>query len=484
MPPLIVPRAEHTLSRKDVDPEALKVLYRLKDAGYTAYLVGGGVRDLLLGRRPKDFDVGTDAHPYQVKKLFRNCFIIGRRFRLAHVRFGAKVIEVATFRRQITDEEAAAAEAREAEARAREAGAPAAEAGAPDAAREAGARDGEGAGPEPRQEGARGGEGAGPEPRQEGARGGRRARRPPPLQHENTFGTPEEDAFRRDFTITGLFYDIATFSIIDYVGGLDDLRARVVRCIGDPVVRFREDPVRMQRAVSLAARLGFAIDPPVLDALAAERHRLALAAPARLVEEYYKILRSGAAEATFRDLRRLGLLEPLSEALQQRAGDALWASLARLDAHRRRFAAAPAALTTGVLLGSLIVPLGFSQGGGPAWMEGGDRPGLSLGVLPLSRRDVERVRQVLMLQRRLREPSRSPHARRMLMRRSAFPDALTWLEIHGDAPDALEYWRGRQGGDAQPAEAGDAPRDPAGPPGAPASRRRRRRRGRRRPRPE
>ncbi len=179
--PLIVPREAHTLSRRDVDPDALKVLYRLKDAGFKAYIVGGGVRDLLLGRRPKDFDIGTDAHPYQIKKLFRNCFIIGRRFRLAHIRFGTKVIEVATFRRQVTEEEQAEAEAR--------------------AAAEAGA-------------GAEGGGEAGHGPHDH-------------LVHrDNTFGTPEEDAFRRDFTLNALFYDIATFSIIDYVGGLEDLRAR------------------------------------------------------------------------------------------------------------------------------------------------------------------------------------------------------------------------------------------------------------------
>ncbi|HSP91651.1 MAG TPA: hypothetical protein VLN08_12120, partial [Vicinamibacterales bacterium] len=200
MLPLVVPREAHTLSRRDVDPEALKVLYRLKDAGFKAYIVGGGVRDLLLGRRPKDFDIGTDAHPYQIKKLFRNCFIIGRRFRLAHIRFGTKVIEVATFRRQVTEEEQAEAQAH--------------------AAAEEGA-------------GAQGGgeEGHGPHDHL--------------VHRDNTFGTPEEDAFRRDFTLNALFYDIATFSIIDYVGGLADLRAGVVRSIGDPVVRFREDPVRM-----------------------------------------------------------------------------------------------------------------------------------------------------------------------------------------------------------------------------------------------
>jgi poly(A) polymerase len=423
MPPLIVPREAHTLSRRDVDPDALKVLYRLKDAGFAAYIVGGGVRDLLLGRRPKDFDIGTDAHPYQIKKLFRNCFIIGRRFRLAHIRFGAKVIEVATFRRQVTEEEQAEAHARaQADARA-------------DATEGGGVRHGE---------------------------------HDHLIHRDNTFGTAEEDAFRRDFTLNALFYDIATFSIIDYVGGLEDLRARVVRCIGDPVVRFREDPVRMQRAVSFAARLGFTIDPPILDAIASERQRIALAAPARLAEEYYKILRSGAAERTFRDLHRLGLLEPLSEVLQAHAGGALWASLARLDAYRLRAEVPSAALTSGVLLGSLIVPLGFSQAGWPAWMEDEGRPGLNLGVLPLARRDVERIHQLLMLQRRLREPSRSSHARRMLMQRSAFADSLTWLEIHGDAPDKLAFWR-EHGAAAEP----DA--------GTPGPSRRRRRRGRRRP---
>jgi len=401
MLPLIVPRDAHTLSRRDVDPEALKVLYRLKDAGFKAYIVGGGVRDLLLGRRPKDFDIGTDAHPYQIKKLFRNCFIIGRRFRLAHIRFGTKVIEVATFRRQVTEDELAEAH-------------------------------------------------------------------DPLIHHDNTFGTAEEDAFRRDFTLNALFYDIATFSIIDYVGGLEDLRSRIIRCIGDPVLRFREDPVRMQRAVSFAARLGFTIDPPILEAIATERQRIALAAPARLAEEYYKILRSGGAERTFRELHRLGLLEPLSDVLQARAGEALWASLARIDAYRLRFGTAPPTLTNAVLLGSLIVPLGFSQGGWPAWMEHEGRPGLNLGVLPLARRDVERIHQVLMLQRRLREPSRSSHARRVLMQRSAFADALTWLEVHGDAPDMLEYWRGHG---TAPASEGET--------GAPAPRRRRRR-GRRR----
>src|SRR4051812_31729871 len=274
--PRIVPRQEHPISRRDIDPDALKVLYRLRQGEHVAYLVGGSVRDLLLGRRPKDFDIGTSAHPYQVKKLFRNCWIIGRRFRLAHVKFGQKVIEVATFRRQVA------------------------------------------VGEEVVQDGV-------PAPDPSTADGKRL------IHHDNTFGTPEEDAFRRDFTINALAYDIATFSIIDYVGGLEDLEARVVRSIGDPETRIKEDPVRMLRAVALAARLDFTIDPPLAAAIRAHRHEIAKSSPPRLLEEYYKILRAGSAERTFRTLSEIGLLEPLSAELHERAGDELWESLASLD---------------------------------------------------------------------------------------------------------------------------------------------------------
>src|SRR6187455_2731751 len=237
-PPRVVTRAEHTISRKLIDADALKVLYRLHQNEYVAYLVGGSVRDLLLGRRPKDFDIGTSAHPYQVKKLFRNCWIIGRRFRLAHVKFGSKTIEVATFRRQV------AASTPEVEM---------AEVLPPDRADEA--------------------------PDADRLEADARRHRDRLIQRDNTYGTPEEDAFRRDFTVNALFYDIGTFSIIDYVGGLDDLDARIIRCIGDPDVRFLEDPVRMLRAVVLAARLQFDIDAPVLDAITTHRHEIARSAP-------------------------------------------------------------------------------------------------------------------------------------------------------------------------------------------------------------
>jgi poly(A) polymerase len=405
--PVVVPRAEHSLSRSQIDADALKVLYRLHQNDYVAYLVGGSVRDLLLGRRPKDFDIGTSAHPYQVKRLFRNCWIIGRRFRLAHVRFGTKTIEVATFRRLITAEELAAAEA------------------APPEALEA-------------------------------TDIGTAESRDRLVHRDNTFGTPEEDAFRRDFTINALFYDIGTFSIIDYTGGLQDLRDRLVRCIGDPTERFQEDPVRMLRAVAMAARLDFHIDPPIERAIAVHRHDLTRSAPARLMEELYKLLRSGAAEKAFRMLADHRLLEPIAPELQTKASQGLWKSLAALDAYRARFEVIPDTLTNAILLGSLLVPVGYNvRGLTPPIPAGGDgrrasaphgadgrEPRLSIGMLPLARRDVERLRQLLSLQRRLADTTLSPRGRRALMHRGPFQEALTWLDIHGESPELVEHWRG------------------------------------------
>jgi poly(A) polymerase len=413
--PRIIPRAEHPISRRDIDPDALKVLYRLRQYDHVAYLVGGSVRDLLLGRRPKDFDIGTSAHPYQVKKLFRNCWIIGRRFRLAHVKFGAKVVEVATFRRQVAPGEEVVQD-----------GVPAPDPNTPE------------------------GEHL--------------------IHHDNTFGTPEEDAFRRDFTINALAYDIASFSIIDYVGGLEDLRAGVVRAIGDPEVRLREDPVRMLRAVALAARLNFTIDPPVLEAIRTHRHEISHSSAPRLLEEYYKILRAGSAEKTFRMLADLGLLEPISAELHRGAADPLWRSLAELDAYRRRFESTPDTLTNPILLGSLLVPLGILLGSGRP-----KEPLPKLGSLPLARRDVERLRQLLGLQRRLRDVTAGSRTQRALAHRSLFPETLTWFEIHGGDPDTVGKWKTvvAQG----PVEGEDLPVEghELGP------RRRRRRRRRRRP---
>jgi poly(A) polymerase len=420
--PVVVPRAEHAISRKQIDPDALKVLYRLHQNNFAAYLVGGSVRDLLLGRRPKDFDIGTDAHPYQVKRLFKNCWIIGRRFRLAHVRFGPKTIEVATFRRQLTAAELAI-----------------------------------------------------PEEPHDGIPLEHAGHHDRMLHRDNTFGTPEEDAFRRDFTVNALFYDIADFSIIDFTGGLQDLDERVIRCIGDPTERFQEDPVRMIRAVSMASRLDFRIDPPIDTAITAHREELSRSAPARLVEEIYKLLRAGSAEKAFRMLADRRLLEPIAPELQKRASEGLWRSLAALDTYRRQFDETPETLTNAVLLGTLLVPVGYDFRPPPVVFSDDGRlkkePALSLGLLPLARRDVERLRHILSLQRRLLDLHLSPRARRALMHRGPFREALTWLEIHGHAPEALEHWRGFI----------EAAKTFDGEEGADVPRSRRRRRRRRRP---
>jgi poly(A) polymerase len=416
--PRIIPREEHTLSRRDIDPDALKVLYRLRQADHVAFLVGGSVRDLLLGRRPKDFDIGTSAHPYQVKKLFRNCWIIGRRFRLAHVKFGTKVIEVATFRRQLAPGEEVVQD-----------GVP-----APDPSTVEGQH---------------------------------------LIHHDNTFGTPEEDALRRDFTINALAYDISNFSVIDYVGGLEDLRAGIVRSIGDPDVRLREDPVRMLRAIAIAARLDFTIEPSLLEAIRTHRHEIAKSSAPRMIEEYYKILRAGSAEKTFRMLAGVGLLEPTAPELHKGAGEALWQSLAALDAYRRTFTATPETLTNAILMGTLLAPLGITVS------HGREAPLPRLGVLPLARRDVERLRQLWALQRRLRDTSASPRAQRAIAHRHIFPDALTWLEIHGQSPDLVAHWKALTPQSGESAEAGQ-PAAEGETPGPFKRRRRRRRRGRRR----
>ena len=280
---------------------------------------------------PKDFDIGTSAHPYQVKKLFRNCWIIGRRFRLAHVKFGTKVIEVATFRRQVAPGEEIVQD-----------GVPAPAITAPEPA-EASLADPADAGSAIAAVASRRGETA-----------------DHLIHHDNTFGTPEEDAFRRDFTINALFYDIATFSIIDYVGGLEDLRAGLVRSIGDPEVRFREDPVRMMRAVALAARLDFTIDQPSLDAIhdpsTRNRAQLPAAAARGVLQDSPRRIGGDGRSASWRSsgcsnrFRRSCITAP-----PRRSGN----RSGRSTAYRRRFESMPDTLTNAILLGSLIGPLGL-----------------------------------------------------------------------------------------------------------------------------
>ena len=245
-PVRIIPRDQHNVSRKDISPNALRVLYRLRDAGFSAYLVGGAVRDLLVGGHPKDFDVATDATPEQVRQQFRNCRLIGRRFRLAHVVFGREIIEVATFRANVDD-------------------------------------------------------GSGDRETHEGGR----------LLRDNVYGTIEDDAVRRDFTANALYYAIEDFSVRDYVGGFEDVQARVLRLIGDPESRYREDPVRMLRAVRLSSKLDFSIDPAAAEPLPRLAPLLSGAAPARLFDECLKMFMAGHGERSFLALEQHGLLPAL-----------------------------------------------------------------------------------------------------------------------------------------------------------------------------
>lgn len=242
----IIPRDQHNVSRKEISPNALRVLYRLREGGFAAFLVGGAVRDLLIGGHPKDFDVATDATPEQVKGLFRNCRLIGRRFRLAHVVYGREIIEVATFRANSDD-------------------------------------------------------GSGDRELHEGGR----------VLRDNVYGSVEEDAVRRDFTANALYYAIEDFSVRDYLGGFEDVRNRLMRLIGDPETRYREDPVRMLRAVRLAAKLGFEIEPATAAPIPHLAPLLSEAAPARLFEECLKLFLSGHAVASFLGLERHGLLSAL-----------------------------------------------------------------------------------------------------------------------------------------------------------------------------
>lgn len=253
--PVIIPRSEHHVSRSGISENALKVLYRLNKAGYQAYLVGGGVRDLLLGHEPKDFDVVTDATPEEVRGLFRNCRLIGRRFRLAHVFFGRDIVEVATFR---------------------------------------GPGDGD---EDDAQERAHSEEGR--------------------LLRDNVYGTIEEDAWRRDFTVNALFYNIDDFSVVDYVGGMEDIRAGVLRMIGDAQQRYQEDPVRMLRAVRFAVKLGFRIEEQSEAPLLRMSSLLDTISSSRLFDESIKLFFSGMALQTFEMLRHYGLfgaLYPATEA--------------------------------------------------------------------------------------------------------------------------------------------------------------------------
>jgi len=380
--PVITRRQDHTVSRDLIDRDALKVLYRLNQAGYTAYLVGGGVRDLLLGRTPKDFDVSTDAHPHQIKELFRNCILIGRRFRLAHIRFSDKIIETSTFRKPGSHGPDTDAETLDKHAK---------------------------------------------------------------HKRSNTFGTPEEDAQMRDFTINGLFYDIENFTVIDHVGGQKDLKRRLIRCIGEPRRRFPEDPVRMLRAIRFASRLDFSIEKKTLRAIIRYRHELHNAAPARLIEEIYRFFGFGTAQAAFRLLAETKILPVLLPALDTHlraapeARPGLWNYLEAFDAMQPPNGVARET----AILAALAYPLFEARL--QAYTGGEERPvqyqDLArevlrdlLGTLPVPRRVVDSLVRAFDAQRRFENPKVRFSKKRFVMQ-GTFADALSVRELSLRARD-------------------------------------------------
>ncbi len=289
--PRVIPRAEHAISRSAISPNALRVLYRLREAGFQAFLVGGCVRDLLLGLEPKDFDVATDALPEQVRKVFRNSRLVGRRFRLAHVFFGPETIEVATFR-------AASAPSQ-------------AEEPIPDADPE------EGEAPEMDEPLDVVSPGDEPLALPDGPERARTVDETGRILRDNVYGSIDEDVWRRDFTANALYYNIADFSLWDYVGGAADIAARTLRLIGDPETRYREDPVRMLRAIRFEAKLGFHLDPATAAPLAPLRDLVRAVPSARLFDETLKLFLSGHGARSLSLLRERGLLAALLPSVER-----------------------------------------------------------------------------------------------------------------------------------------------------------------------
>jgi poly(A) polymerase len=416
LPPPLPPPA---IDPRSLDIFSLKVIARLRRHGHAAYLVGGCVRDLLVGAHPKDFDVATSAHPEQIRDIFRNCRLIGRRFRLAHVLFpGNNFVEVATFRSSPV----------------------------PDAD-----PDGDG---------------------------------DLLVTDDNQFGTAEEDARRRDFTINGLFYDVVEGRVIDYVGGREDLRLGRVRTIGDPEIRFREDPVRGLRAARIAAKLNFTIEEQTFAAMVRHAGELPRCAPARVLDETLKLLRSGASSRAFRILRQANLLAyllpPVDEVLV-RGGPAAEESFLRRLAVLDALILSGAEVSEAVVLATLLsfLPMAQAPGRSPESESAEDEESDDLAsALPsaekvlarmsaearLGRKTADRVRLIIVAQRLLIAPPRKRRRRGGgIIRTPHFADAMQLLEIgvqaSGENADALARWKAKAEAEAE-AEANAPPPAP------------------------
>ena len=385
---VVIDRSSHTISRRRIPENVLKVLYRLHRSGYRAYLCGGSVRDLLINREPKDFDVATDAHPGEIRRLFRNSRIIGRRFRLVHVIFQDMIVEVSTFRREperSSDENVELL-----------------------------------------------------------------------ITNDNTFGTPLQDARRRDFTMNALFYNIADFSVIDYVGGLEDMDRKHVRVIGDPDIRFREDPVRMMRAIEFASRLGFEIEAETYAAILRHKNEILKASPPRVSEEILELLRRGLARGAIRLMVDSGLLEPLlPEVYRAISGDRapyFWKMLEVLD----RTVQAGKKISDAVLLSVLLLPFVIEEleledqrrhgrmriGEVLVFIRELIQPVFARMALPAGTR--HQIEQALETLWRLLEPPSDRRAQFRFVYREPFDDALALLELYalssGKYVDVYRQW--------------------------------------------
>ncbi|WP_091640428.1 polynucleotide adenylyltransferase PcnB [Aquisalimonas asiatica] len=421
----VIPRSEHQISRSQISDHALKVLYRLKNAGFEAYMVGGGVRDLSLGREPKDFDVATDAKPEEVKDLFRNCRLIGRRFRLAHVFFGRDIIEVATFRALHDPEN---------------------------------------------------GDGDGDVAMEDGM-----------ILRDNVYGTVEEDALRRDFTINSLYYNIADFSVVDFANGMDDLEAGRLRLIGDPDARYREDPVRMLRAARFSAKLGFQISPETGESIPEMAPLLANIPQARLFDEIMKLLMGGVGAETFSVLRRYGLFEQLfpqtEAALAGPSGDVWDLFILRALENTDRRVNEDKPVTPAFLFAALLWPSVSERAQALEAEDMHPTQALQEAIGEVVAAQLERVaipkrfsvpmREIMLLQPRLAR-FRGKRANRLLSHprfRAAY-DFLLIRAAAGDAPQELaDWWTQAQETPGQQPPAQDATGE-----GKPRRRRRRRRR--------
>lgn len=442
-----------------IDPDALKVVQRLVRYRHEAYLVGGCVRDLLLDCTPKDFDVATSATPNQIRSLFRNARVIGRRFRLVHIFFGPKIIETSTFRKNPREPEIEE----------------------PALNDEGFAQEDDG----PQDDG----------PRDDG----------PVADHDeaallirqdNVFGTAEDDALRRDFTMNALFYDPVGRKVIDFAEGRADLEHRLIRTIGDPAIRFQEDPVRMLRAIKFAARLDLTIEPQTYAALVRHRESIRLCAKARVLEEIYRLLREGASAPAMRLLIETGVQEVLLPELTSVVGDpdlhpVLFARLESLDSLSRVMPITNALLLSALSLGT-VVPREVVFGGPPEGLDVLEEAlHQVLAYWTPSRRDRDRTRQILMAQRRIAPDQGRRRKRRpsSLASQEYFPEALSLYKLccqTGEAdPSTLERWESLAAARASERSSGRSERrSPAlgrpssDRPGASSSRGRRRRGGR------